>query len=276
VTETHIHADFVSGARELAQRTGARLHLSRAGDPEWGYRYPDESAVCWLADGSSIEVGRVGLRVLHVPGHTPEHLAFLVSDREQGGEPMGALTGDFVFVGDVGRPDLLEKAAGVTGTMEASARALFESLQRFRELPDYLQVWPGHGAGSACGKALGAVPQTTVGYEKLFNPALAPKSPQEFIEFILSGQPDPPKYFATMKRLNRDGPPLLNELPQPKQLAARELEGRQQSDTLIVDTRAAASFAKGHVPGAVNIQPVVHHVGGLAHTIRSRLRDYRR
>src|SRR5215210_473366 len=169
VTETHIHADFVSGARELAHRAGARLYLSDVGGNDWSYQYAVESKAVLVKDGSEFKVGAVEIRVLHVPGHTPEHLAFLVTDAETASEPMGALTGDFIFVGDVGRPDLLERAAQAKGTMEASARQLFRSLQRFRGFPDYLQIWPGHGAGSACGKALGAVPQSTLGYEKRFS-----------------------------------------------------------------------------------------------------------
>jgi hydroxyacylglutathione hydrolase len=253
VTETHIHADFLSGARELAQRTGAQLMLSNHGGTDWSYRFPDADKIKLLNDGDVFHVGRIEVAVLHTPGHTPEHICFLITDQASADQPIGLFSGDFVFVGDVGRPDLLEKAAGVSGTMEAGARSLYQSLQQFRELPDYLQVWPGHGAGSACGKALGAVPQTTVGYEKLVNPALAQKSEKDFVDFILSGQPDPPKYFATMKRLNRDGPHVLNSLPTPTRLAARELDSALQADTQVIDTRAAVNFAKGHVPGTINI-----------------------
>ncbi len=253
VTETHIHADFVSGARELAQRTGARLHLSRAGDPEWGYRYPDDSAVCWLADGSSIEVGRVGLRVLHVPGHTPEHLAFLVSDREQGGEPMGALTGDFVFVGDVGRPDLLERAARARGTMERSARELFQSLQKLQTFPDYLQLWPGHGAGSACGKSLSAVPQSTLGYEKRFNWAFGITDEAEFVRAVLTGQPEPPPYFARMKQINQTGPRLLGDRQPPPRLSLDQLAAVLANGAMVVDTRDPVEFGRGAIPETINI-----------------------
>jgi hydroxyacylglutathione hydrolase len=172
VSETHIHADFVSGARELAARMGARLYLSGAGTPDWQYDFADEAGATLVRDGDTFMVGTIRLAVMHTPGHTPEHLAFLVTDTVRADEPMGILTGDFVFVGDVGRPDLLERAAGYSETMEAGARQLYASLQRFKALPDYLQVWPGHGDGSACGKALGAVLQSTVGYETRFNWAL--------------------------------------------------------------------------------------------------------
>ncbi|HZK77477.1 MAG TPA: MBL fold metallo-hydrolase, partial [Gemmatimonadaceae bacterium] len=139
VTETHIHADFVSGSRELAQRTGAQLLLSDEGDADWKYAFAAESGARLLHDGDVFMVGNLKIEVLHTPGHTPEHISFLVTDTLATDRPMGAITGDFVFVGDVGRPDLLEKAAKVMGTMEAGARTLFRSLQRFKKLPDYLQ-----------------------------------------------------------------------------------------------------------------------------------------
>ena len=151
VTETHIHADFVSGSRELAARTGAKLLLSDEGGPEWRYAFAAAADATLLRDGDSFMVGNIRFDVLHTPGHTPEHLSFLVTDTPATDRPMGAITGDFIFVGDVGRPDLLERAANVAGTMRASAQALFRSIQRFKQLPDSLQIWPGHGAGSACG-----------------------------------------------------------------------------------------------------------------------------
>lgn len=169
VTETHIHADFVSGARELVAHTGARLLLSGEGGPDWQYRYAAADGATLLHDGDTFTVGNLKFEVVHTPGHTPEHLTFIVTDTPATDRPMGAFTGDFLFVGDVGRPDLLERAAKVAGTMESAARTLFRSLQRFASRPDYLQIWPGHGAGSACGKALGAVPQSTLGYERVVN-----------------------------------------------------------------------------------------------------------
>ena len=176
-----------------------------------------------LEDGSRFRVGGIELSVLHTPGHTPEHLTFLVGDTKAGSTPMGALTGDFLFVGDVGRPDLLERAAKEKGTMEASAHQLFASLRRFRELPDYLQIWPGHGAGSSCGKSLGAVPQSTLGYERRTNWAFSMENEEEFVRAVLEGQPDPPRYFAFMKRINRDGPPLRNGAIRPERLEPARL-----------------------------------------------------
>ena len=253
VTETHIHADFVSGARELAHRTGAQIHLSQEGDVRWGYSYPADCAVSWLQESARLEVGRIELKVLHVPGHTPEHLAFLLTDRAKGTEPMGALTGDFLFVGDVGRPDLLERAAQAKGTMEQAARQLFLSLQRFRDLPDFLQIWPGHGAGSACGKSLSAVPQSTLGYEKRFNWAFSIPDEAEFVRAVLAGQPEPPSYFGRMKQINQAGPSILGERNPPVCLPVEALSAVLAGGGIVVDTRDPADFGRGAVPGTINI-----------------------
>ncbi|HJQ10443.1 MAG TPA: MBL fold metallo-hydrolase [Gemmatimonadaceae bacterium] len=251
VTETHIHADFLSGARELAKTAGATLHLSAEGG-EFGYTADAMKKASSLRDGSRIQVGDVSVSVSHTPGHTPEHLTFFVTDLARGDNPVGALTGDFIFVGDVGRPDLLEKAAGVGGTMEDSARQLFRSIARFRSQPDHLQLWPGHGAGSACGKALGAMPQSTLGYEKLFNWAFVDMSEDAFVEKVLENQPVPPRYFATMKRLNRSlQAPSKN--PETARMDFAQLESVIGNGNVIVDTRSAEKFAAGHVPGTINI-----------------------
>ncbi len=252
VTETHIHADFVSGTRELAQVTRAQLHLSAHGGDDWRYGFVDGDTVL-LHDGDVFNLGNLRIQVMHTPGHTPEHICFLVTDTPLTEQPMGIFSGDFVFVGDVGRPDLLEKAAGVAGTMRAGARDLYHSIERFRQLAEYLQVWPGHGAGSACGKALGAVPQSTAWYEQLFSPAFQFQTEDAFIDFILSGQPEPPHYFAQMKRINRDGPPLLNGMKPLPRLADESIAGLLQQQTPIVDTRHAVAFARGHLNGTINI-----------------------
>ena len=251
VTETHIHADYVSGGRELAARTGAQLYLSDAGPAEWKYRWAEPAGAILVMDGDTFMVGNVRLEVLHTPGHTPEHIAFLLTDTRASDQPMGLFSGDFVFVGDVGRPDLLERAAGYANTMEAGARTLFHSLQRFRQLPDYLQVWPAHGAGSACGKALGAVPSTTVGYEKLTNWALQMETEDEFVQEVLAGQPEPPVYFAQMKRVNRDG---ADPRPAPPPLANFDmLIAALAAGQTVVDTRPADLYAAGHIPGTLNL-----------------------
>ena len=252
VIETHIHADFVSGVRELSQRVGARQYLSDAGGPAWSYGYATDARTTRLRDGSCFNVGTVEVRALHVPGHTPEHLALLVTDTGAS-EPMGVFTGDFIFVGDVGRPDLLERAVRVRDSMEQSARQLFRSLQQFRAFPDYLQIWPGHGAGSACGKSLGAVPQTTLGYEKRFNWAFGIRDEDEFVGAVLAGQPEPPRYFAAMKRINQSGPRVLGDMRRPTRPPAEALGAALAKGATVVDTRQARDFALGAVPGSINI-----------------------
>ncbi len=253
VSETHIHADYVSGSRELAHRTGAQLLLSGEGGRDWQYAFALGSGARLLRDDDQFFVGRVRIDVMHMPGHTPEHIAFLVTDLAASDRPVGLCSGDFVFVGDVGRPDLLERAANFAGTMEAAAHTLFRSLQRFRDLPDFLQLWPGHGAGSACGKALGAVPQSTVGYEKVANWALSILDEDEFVREVLAGQPEPPFYFAEMKRINRDGPAILGGFAVPPQLDASDLVQQLAAGSIIADTRGSPAFTAGHVPGTLNI-----------------------
>lgn len=250
VTETHIHADFLSGAKELASVTGAELLLSGEGGEDWKYQFPHKE----LKNGDKIKVGNLILEVLHTPGHTPEHISFLLTDTPASDKPVMIFTGDFVFVGDVGRPDLLEKAAGITGTMEKGAKDLFNSLKRFKALPDYVQVWPGHGAGSACGKALGAVPSSTVGYEKISNLALKFNEENEFINYLLEGQPEPPKYFAMMKKLNKTGPDFISGKSLPKKLSFEELKEAHSKGITIIDTRNKLDFGDLHLKGSINIQ----------------------
>lgn len=253
VSETHIHADFVSGTRELAARTGARVHLSAEGGEGWAYGFAEADGAVLLRGGDSFEVGNVKIEVIHTPGHTPEHLTFRVTDTARAEHPMAAITGDFVFVGDVGRPDLLETAAGIEGAADGAARALFRSLQEFKGQPDHLLVWPGHGAGSACGKGMSAVPHSTVGYERLSNWAFSIAGEDEFVQAVLAGQPEPPAYFAQMKRVNRDGPPVLGGFPSPEGLPGDQLHAVLAGGALVIDVRPAEAHAAGHVPGTVNI-----------------------
>jgi hydroxyacylglutathione hydrolase len=249
VSETHIHADYLSGSRELAQRTGARLCLSDEGGQDWKYQFPHDRK---LKHGDRITLGNVTLDVVHTPGHTPEHITFLVTDGAAADKPIAALTGDFIFVGDVGRPDLLERAAHIEGTMEAGARALWKSLQAFRRHDEWLQIWPGHGAGSACGKGISAIPSSTLGYELRFNWAFGIKSEDAFVAKVLAGQPEPPKYFATMKTLNRDG--LEGQQARgPAGQAKPTLEEVLALGQLVIDTRPAKDFADSHRHGALNI-----------------------
>ena len=255
--DTHIHADYLTGLREFAER-GIRVYASDEGDEDWKYEWLKGSDYphTLLKDGDAFKVGNIRLEAVHTPGHTPEHISFLVTDVGGGADaPMGLVSGDFVFVGDLGRPDLLESAAGVTGQMEPSARRLFGSVQRFLELDDYLQVWPAHGAGSACGKALGAVPETTVGYERRFNGAIqaAGRGEQAFVDAILDGQPEPPMYFARMKRENKEGPPVLGQLPNPRLLSLAELASMaDRTDVAFVDARLnREAFLSAHLPGSL-------------------------
>ncbi|MDA7027729.1 MBL fold metallo-hydrolase [Bacillus sp. CLL-7-23] len=253
--ETHIHADFVSGARELAVTQKSCLYVSDEGNEHWKYENIDHLRHNLLKDGDEFQIGRLTFRVLHTPGHTPESISFLLTDGGgQADQPIGIFTGDFVFVGDVGRPDLLEKVAGAQGTAEKGAYQMFESLKMFRELPDYLQVWPAHGAGSACGKSLGAIPSSTVGYEKRFNWALQHTNCDVFVNALLDGQPEPPKYFAIMKRVNKVGIHLLGELPDIKKMTEIALlEERILNGVQVIDTRESVQFAQEHIEGTINI-----------------------
>ena len=258
VAETHIHADFVSGAREFAEDPAVTVYLSALGGEDWSYRWPTAATrVKYLTDNESFFVGKVEIRAVHTPGHTPEHLSYMIVDHGGGAdEPLAIVTGDFVFVGDVGRPDLLESAAGLAGAMEPSARTLHESLvTRVTPLPDFVQILPGHGAGSACGKALGAIPSSTVGYERRFNGALrlAEKGVDPFVNEILSGQPEPPIYFKRMKHVNRDGIRVTGGVPPCPRLDATEFVRLTTSGgARIVDARPdRAAFEAAHVPGSI-------------------------
>jgi hydroxyacylglutathione hydrolase len=251
ITETHIHADYLCGSRELAVATGADMYLSDEGGPDWQYEFPHIG----LKDGSIINVGNLTLEVMHTPGHTPESISFLLTDHPASDEPVMIFTGDFVFVGDVGRPDLLEKAAGIIGTKEEGAKQMYHSLERFAALPDHIQVWPAHGAGSACGKSLGAVSSTTVGYEKIRNWALQFGEDEEgFTEALLDGQPEPPKYFAMMKKLNKVDRPLLVEVPKPKKLTKDEFLKAYKEGMKVIDTRTNLEFGKAHLANTLNVR----------------------
>jgi hydroxyacylglutathione hydrolase len=256
-TETHIHADYLSGLRQFAE-SGVKVYASDEGDEKWKYEWLQDSSYDHelLKDGHVIRVGQITLTVKSTPGHTPEHVVFLITDTARDPQhPVGVITGDFVFVGDVGRPDLLETAAGQAGMMVPSASTLFDSLQKFKELSPNMMLWPGHGAGSACGKSLGAAPVSTVGYELASNPAIqAADDRDRFINHILEGQPEPPPYFARMKLLNRTGPNVLADIPRPQSPKLAELDNiLNQQGTVIIDARPWFDFLAGHLPGALFI-----------------------
>jgi hydroxyacylglutathione hydrolase len=254
VTETHIHADYLSGTRELAAATGAKIYVSGEGGPDWQYGFDGER----LFDGSKITIGNITVQALHTPGHTPEHLSFLITDGAFSSEPGYLLSGDFVFSGDLGRPDLLDEAAGGVDTRFEGARQLFTSLRdKFLTLPDFVQVYPGHGAGSACGKALGAIPSSTVGYERLYawwGPYLAANDEQGFIDELLDGQPDAHAYFGRMKRQNRQGPAVMGERAPLTELdTAAVVRDLAANKVTFVDTRPNTAVHQGTVAGALNI-----------------------
>lgn len=254
VTETHIHADYLSGSRELATATGAELYLSAMGDEDWQYRFDGTR----LHHDDVITLGNITVQAKHTPGHTPEHLVFLITDGAFSEEPGFMLSGDFVFVGDLGRPDLLDEAAGGVDTRFGGAKQLFASLRDvFLQLPDHVQVYPAHGSGSACGKALGSIPSTTIGYERKFAwwaPYLRDNDEQGFVDELLDGQPDAHAYFGRMKRQNRQGPAILGELAELEEKSADEISSALAADEAVfVDTRSVDEVHAGTVKGALHI-----------------------
>lgn len=259
VAETHIHADFVSGSRQfLDTQPGVTAYLSDEGDADWKYEWAKgRSDVQLLKNGDRIQIGGIKITAVHTPGHTPEHLSFRIEDQGGGAdEPIAMATGDFVFVGDVGRPDLLESAAGHAGAMEPSARRLYQSIVEFKDQPDFMQILPGHGAGSACGKALGAIPTTTAGYERRFNNAIRTaldEGEDAFVSEILAGQPEPPIYFARMKRVNKEGPAVLPALPNPPKLSVDDFTRlTNDANAVILDThRDREEFMLAHLRGSL-------------------------
>ena len=253
VTETHIHADYLSGSRELAAATGAQLLLPGEGGPEWRYDFGDKK----LHHGDTFRVGNVKVEVRHTPGHTPESLSFLVTDTPRGDVPVMYFTGDFVFVGDIGRPDLLDEAAGGQDTRFVGASQMFASLRdQFLTLPGGVQVWPAHGSGSACGKALGAVASTTVGYERAlawWAKFVERGDEQGFTDELLSGQPDAPLYYGRMKAQNKGGPALLGDLQPLPALGLADVQGKLKAGSILIDTRPREAHQAAAPRHSVNI-----------------------
>ncbi len=250
ILETHIHADFLCGSRELAKLTGADLYLSDEGGEKWQYQFPHIG----MKNGSQIRLGNVSIKALHTPGHTPEHLSYIVTDEAATDEPVMIFTGDFIFVGDVGRPDLLDKLTGDKESSSTGAKQQFSSLQKLFKLKDYIQIWPGHGAGSSCGKAIGAVPMSTLGYEKIRNWAMQFGNDEEgFAKELLENQPEPPRYYTMMKKLNKEDRKLLTEVPKAKYLSETEYKKSKKSGYQLVDARKWDNYAKGHLKNSWNI-----------------------
>lgn len=242
IIETHLHADFVSGHRELAERTGAKIYFgarARAGFNHVPVR-----------DGDELRFGDVVLRFLETPGHTPESISILVFDLTAGKEPAMVLTGDTLFIGDVGRPDL----AGGAGSANELAGQLYDSLRgRLLTLPDSVAVYPAHGAGSLCGKNISSETSSTIGQQRRFNYALAPMSREEFVRLVTTDLPEAPEYFARDAALNRQGAGNLAELPVPRGLSPVQVEEMIATGAVILDTRPAAQYGTGHVPGSIHI-----------------------
>jgi hydroxyacylglutathione hydrolase len=247
--ETHVHADFVSGAKELKERLGGgpQVHCSGMGGAEWTPPYADVV----VRDGDEIAMGRVRLKAIHTPGHTPEHVSWaLYDDGRSKDTPWLVFTGDFLFVGDVGRPDLLGEEQ-----RQAMAHQLYKSVfEVLPGLPDFTEIYPGHGSGSLCGKAIGSRGDSTVGYERRYNGALQPKPEAEWTEGLLKEMPVAPPYFRRMKEVNAQGPKVLGPvLPGQRRFTSKEVHERVCEHCLIVDVRPKEAFAAAHIPGSINI-----------------------
>ena len=271
VIETHLHADFVSGHRELAAETGATIHVSRAA----AAGYPHHP----LAEGTDIRVGSARLRVLETPGHTRDSICLLLFDGDRA-EPRAVFTGDTLFIGDVGRPDLAAAASaggepatsaggepatpvgaepatpagGEPATPEAQAGQLYDSLhEKILALPDAVVVYPGHGAGSMCGRNLSTETISTIGEQRRHNYALQPMAREAFVRMMTTDLPEVPAYFGRDVRTNREGPALLSQLSPAAALSAEEVERLARAGAVVLDTRPSASFGAAHVPGALQI-----------------------
>jgi glyoxylase-like metal-dependent hydrolase (beta-lactamase superfamily II)/rhodanese-related sulfurtransferase len=235
VLETHIHADHVSGNQALAARTGARIHLHPSADAAF--------SIDPVEDGAEVRLGNVSLRVMHTPGHTPDSISLLVTDLSRGTEPWFVLTGDTLFIGDVGRPDF--------GGEQAAAR-LFQSLTtRLLTLPDSVEVYPAHGAGSSCGRAMSSKTASTIGFERRFNVALQAGGEGEFVRALMTGLPAKPPNFERIIARNRAR--ALSVGGDPRPLTALQAREALDKGACVLDVRAPAEFGEGHVPGAINV-----------------------
>jgi hydroxyacylglutathione hydrolase len=237
ILQTHLHADFISGHMDLAQKTGATIYAPKSGNGSFDH-VP-------LVEGDTIEIENMLLQVLETPGHTPEHVSYTVTDRARGDTPIGVFVGDVLFVGDVGRPDLFPDIA------PELAAQLYDSLhEKLLRLPDHCEVYPAHGAGSLCGRSMGAKYLTTIGYERLYNDALQLEK-ADFIRSLTSGMPPAPDHFGRCSNINRSGPTLLTELPALEALRPEQFHERMADpDVVVLDVRRYTAFASLHIPGA--------------------------
>lgn len=243
VIETHLHADFVSGHQELAARTGAQIVFGEKADAAFDH--------CAARDGEEIALGKVILRFLETPGHTPEGISVLVIDTEVSTEPQKVLTGDTLFIGDVGRPDL---AGGKGYTPQMMAEMMYESLhEKLLKLPDEVEVYPAHGAGSMCGRNMSKETSSTIGEQRRFNYALKPMSKEEFVKMMTADLPEAPVYFPKDAEINRSGARGLSELTAPVALSPHDVLRLERKGYVLLDVRSAADFGAGHVPGSINI-----------------------
>jgi len=242
IIETHMHADFVSGHLELADETGAKVCVAAAAKVAYPYQP--------LREGDRISLGTLELRVLETPGHTPESICLAVSDTSRSPEPWVLFTGDTLFVGDVGRPDLF----GPEMAKELAAKLYHSLHDKLLRLPDSLEIYPAHGAGSLCGRSIGSKQSSTIGYERRYNYALQPRSREEFIRLMLTDMPEPPTYFLNTSEINRQGPRLLKELAEPQRVSAEEAYGMaRRGEAVLLDTRDSLSFGAAHLPGSINV-----------------------
>ena len=240
VLETHVHNDFLSGAKALAERLGAE-HIASA---EAGLRFPHHG----VREGDEIRLGELRIRVLFTPGHTPEHVSYVVADTSRAEAPVLAFTGGDLLVGSVGRVDLLGKELGAR-----LAPLLYESLfGKLLRLEDYVEVLPTHGAGSLCGKAISSKRTSTIGYERRFNPALQHTEKDDFVRAVLDGNPNIPAYYARMRPGNQQGAEGF-ETPEPRPLGPAEVEHAMDHEAVVLDTRSPGAFGSGHIPGAYNV-----------------------
>jgi hydroxyacylglutathione hydrolase len=241
ILQTHLHADFVSGHMDLAKQTGATIYAPKAARCKFEH--------VGVAEGDAIALEDMQLQVIETPGHTPEHVTYVVTDTSRGDTPIGAFVGDTLFVGDVGRPDLFPDLA------TELAGKLYHSLHdKLLRLPDYCEVYPAHGAGSLCGRSMGAKWLSTIGYERLYNPALQIDDKAAFIRSLTSDMPPAPDHFSRCSDINRQGPTLLSDLPALEELRPAQFRQRMQDpNAIVVDVRSYTAFASLHIPGAWHI-----------------------